>query len=77
MDFLEMVTQDPAERDISDPAQSTPVSKHHFTGLLLRAHDCAFRLPPTHPAILATGSEAGAKPSHEVGAAGGSSGRWV
>lgn len=42
----------PRGGDISDPAQSTPVSKHHFTGLLLRAHGpCLLACPdtPSHP----------------------------
>lgn len=39
--------------------------RYQFSG-----HNCASPLPWIHPAILAPGSEAGEKPSQEVGAAG-------
>lgn len=61
-------------RDILDPSQSIPVSRRRVdtTSQVCDSQDRPVPLCPwTHPAILATGSEAGAEPSQEVGAAGG------
>lgn len=48
----------------------------HLRAVLFRGHTCASQVLRTHPAILSTNSEAGAKPSREVGGCRGTAEQW-
>lgn len=75
----------PRGRDISDPAQSIPISKQRVEATsqvcFLGGPTCASQFLWTHPAILATGSEAGGKALPRGGgcreSSQGSGGRWL